>query len=100
VDFSNMEMMLYVACETAYGGNDAQNLITASVNAGANYALGFEESIGCDGANTWTSYFCEYYAAGQSIYEAAQNAADDTAEKHPILDLLGQLNTDSFAIAH
>ena len=100
VDFSGVEIMLYVGCNTAFGGNTANNLITASVNSGANFALGFKKSINCDGANTWTSYFCEYYTDGQTIYDAALNAADDTASDHFILNLLGELNTDSYSIAH
>ncbi|MCM1223465.1 MAG: RICIN domain-containing protein, partial [Lachnospiraceae bacterium] len=100
VNFGGVELMLYVGCTTAYGGNTANNLITASVNAGANYALGFQEEIDCNGANTWTSYFCEYYTNGQTIYDAAKNASDDTASDHFILNALGELNTDSYSIAH
>lgn len=90
-DLDEVEMMLYVGCTTAYGGNTANNLITASVNAGANYALGFKKEIDCNGANTWTSYFCEYYASGQTIYVAAQNASDDTASDHFVLNNRGNL---------
>ena len=32
----------------------------ASVNAGADYAIGFEKSISCKGANAWTSYFSQF----------------------------------------
>jgi len=100
VNFDGVEMMLYVGCTTAYGGNTGENLVTASVNAGANYALGFQKTINCGGANTWTSYFCQYYTAGQTIYDAARHAAEDTALEHPILNAVGQLNTDSYVIAH
>ena len=92
--------MLYVGCSTAYGGETGSNLATASVNAGADYAIGFEESISCKGANAWTSYFSQYYAEGYTIETAAQKAANSTAELYPNLHERNQLNVDSYCVVH
>jgi hypothetical protein len=102
VDFSNVNLLLFVGCKTAWGGNGntTNNLIVASVNAGADFAVGFEDTINCDGANTWTEYFCEYYSDGQSVWDAAANAANDTAEDHFILELQNKLGTHTFCVAH
>lgn len=100
VDFSDVDIMLYVACDTAHGGETGSNLATASVNAGADYAIGFEKSINCKGANAWTSYFSQYYAEGYTIETAAQKAADSTAELYPNLYKNNQLNVDSYCVVH
>lgn len=98
VDFSKADIMVFVGCETAYGGNQANNLATASVNAGATYSIGFEEVIQCYGANTWTVYFSKNLSLGQTVYEAAQNATEDTINDYDILDSFAVLNVDSYCI--
>ena len=100
VDFSNIDIMLYVACNTAHGGSTGLNLVTASVNAGADYAIGFEKSISCTGANAWTSYFSQFYAKGYTIETAAKIAADYTAKIYPGLYESNQLNVDSYCVVH
>ena len=98
VDFSNVELLLFVGCKTAYGGNNGKNLATASVNAGAGCAIGFSDSIACDGANTWTSSFCQFYANGDSVEDAADKAVEYTEDAHPILNMAGQLKVHSVVI--
>ena len=72
VDLSNVYLAIYVGCKTAYGGNgeDARNLITASVKAGAEYAVGFADKINCDDANEWTEAFFIALANGNTVEEA------------------------------
>ena len=98
VDFSNLDIMLYVGCSTAYGGETGSNLATASVNAGAKCAIGFEETISCNGANSWTSYFTKFYTEGETIEDAAQLAAEQTAYDYPLLYETNKLNVDSYCI--
>ena len=77
VDFSNADVMIFVGCTTAYEGENANNLITAAINAGANCAIGFERNISCETANIWTSLFCQYYNNGYSAYDAAHRAINE-----------------------
>lgn len=48
----------------------------AAVAAGADAAIGFEESIDCEIANDWTEYFFVHYtspdSSGASAYYASQ----------------------------
>ena len=81
-----------------YTGNNGKNLATASVNAGAGCAIGFSDSIACDGANTWTSSFCQFYANGDSVEDAADKAVEYTEDAHPILNMAGQLKVHSVVI--
>ena len=59
VDLSNCELALFVACYTAKEG--VNTLPDAAVKAGADYAIGFEESITCGAASDWTREFFKLY---------------------------------------
>ena len=56
------------------------------------------ESINCEGANTWTNSFFEYYLTGAGVQQACRNAANDAASEHWFMESIGQLNTDSYLI--
>lgn len=72
--FSDLNMVLFIGCETAAGGAGGNNLPTKIVDQGAQVAIGFEETIGCDTANKWTKAFYSNFLDGQSVYKATQNA--------------------------
>ena len=74
--------MLFIGCETA--GENNQGLPHAAVAAGATYAIGFSESIGCSVANGWTQYFFEYLAQNETIEEAALKAAKKYDDENAI----------------
>lgn len=81
VTLQNLEdvyLAVYVGCYTAYGGtgSSARNLVTASTNAGADYAIGFADSIYCDDANNWTGAFFELLATGKSVLDAVLDMFD------------------------
>lgn len=74
VDLSNSELMLFVGCKTA--SHSTQNLPIAAVNAGAEVAVGFTETITCYIANLWTEKFFEYYSQGYSVEASCEYAVD------------------------
>ena len=55
--FANSELIIYLACKTGDGGENASNLVTKSVNAGINSAIGFEDNIPLDAAQAWKNRF-------------------------------------------
>ena len=75
INLSNCDLMLFVACKTAT--HPTRSLPDAAVDAGAQAAIGFEESIGCSTANDWVRYFFDYYLQGYSVGESASKAAYD-----------------------
>ena len=75
VDLSDVELALFVGCYTSYHSNTS--LTDAAVAAGADYSIGFKDSINCNGANKWTESFFNYLEDGNSIEVSAQNATID-----------------------
>jgi hypothetical protein len=56
IDMSNYDFALFIGCYTA--NHSTQSLPQAAVNAGADFAIGFNEAIICGAANDWTREFC------------------------------------------
>ena len=80
VNFSSMDIAIFAACYTAKNTDSGKNLADASVNAGANYSIGFNDSIGCTDANNWVKYFFYYhYAKGYSIEYSCTKATNDVS---------------------
>lgn len=77
LDLSNVHIAVYTACETAYGGtgSSARNIVTASIKAGADFAIGFEDSIDCAPASEWQEAFFEYLVT-ESVASAAIKATN------------------------
>ena len=75
VDLSDVELALFVGCYTSYHSNTS--LTDAAVAAGADYSIGFKDSINCNGANKWTESFFNYLEEGYSVEEAAERASYD-----------------------
>ena len=71
INLGDCELMLFVACLT---GNHSRSLPNAAVDAGAKYAVGFIDSIGCSTATQWTTYFFRYYHQNFSVAESCQLA--------------------------
>ena len=70
--FSDVELIIYLGCETAAG---TSNLCSASVNKGAQYAIGFADVISSPYCNDWLKVFFEkYYLNGESIQDACDIA--------------------------
>ena len=56
-DYSNIDLALFIGCNTAYGGEGNRNIATRIVELGAKASIGFAESIGCSAANSCTTFF-------------------------------------------
>lgn len=72
LDLSNMDLIMFVGCKTAYGGENANNLLTAVVARGAETAVGFTENIDCHRANDWTVDFFELMSDGYTVDDACE----------------------------
>lgn len=57
LDLTNMKLIMFIACNTAAGGEGGWNLPSVAVTQGATTSVGFEESIGCSTANNWAQDF-------------------------------------------
>ena len=72
--FGDLNLALFIGCQTAAGGAGGNNLPTKAVSNGAQVAIGFKESIGCDTANTWTTAFFESFLDGTTARQAVAEA--------------------------
>ncbi len=80
VNLSGVTLVMFVGCQTGYGGAGAPNLVNAAHDAGADFAVGFKMRVDCTAASKWAEYFCMYFANGYSVADAAdmaQEASDD-----------------------
>ena len=68
-ELKNMDLVMFVACNTGYGGEGAANLPSKAVEKGATTAIGFEESITCSRTNEWLIDFFEGLADGYTVDE-------------------------------
>ena len=75
LDLSNCDLMLFVGCYTSKV--EGTSLPDAAVAAGAGCAIGFDDEINCDSANTWTERFFYYYSRGFPVSYCAQRAASE-----------------------
>ena len=78
LDLSNLKLAVFCGCETAYGGEGANNLPTVVVQKGAATAIGFTQSITCADANTWTERFFYYMSLGYSVQTACNTIKKST----------------------
>ncbi len=80
-NLNGVYLAVYSGCHTAYGGtgSSARNLVTASVKAGADYAIGFADSIDCDAGSEWLEVFFEYLSDDNSVLDAVLYATNSVA---------------------
>ena len=58
---SASELIIYGSCLTAQGGANGENLINATLEAGARTVIGFEKSVYSTACNAWATYFFQLY---------------------------------------
>lgn len=75
-NFSNLELALFIACSTGYGGENAPNLPSKVVSQGAGTAVGFASDISCSAANEWVEQLYKKLRDGLTIGEASQKLAE------------------------
>ncbi len=76
LDLANMQLVMFIACETAYGGSTGSNLPSVAVDQGATTSVGFKENIGCSDANNWTMDFFDLIESGVNVHSACAQLAD------------------------
>jgi hypothetical protein len=59
IDLSECDIALFIGCYTGYDAVYPLNI--AAVDAGADYAIGFSDTIICGAANDWTREFFKLY---------------------------------------
>ncbi len=74
-DLTNMNLVIFIGCKTAAGGEYAPNLPSVAVARGAKTAIGFAGEIGCSAANSWTRDFFNLMENGFSVYDACSELA-------------------------
>ena len=70
LNLSNMDLIMFMGCETGRGGEYGNNLPHQAVLQGATAAIGFESGIGCDSANAWLIQFWRLIELHYSISSA------------------------------
>lgn len=78
--YDNLELVLFIGCGTACGGEGARNLPTRIVEQGAQTAIGFTASINCDQANEWTKDFYNLLLQGETVQSAATKLNHEYSE--------------------
>ncbi|MBQ9762259.1 MAG: Ig-like domain-containing protein [Oscillospiraceae bacterium] len=84
-DYSNLGLALFIACCTGRGGTGANNLPSEIVEHGAKVAIGFENEIMCNHANTWTTVFYERLLSGATVEDSAEQASSQCYKDDPNL---------------
>ena len=75
IDLSGCSLIIFAGCNTS---NSNISLPDAAVAAGAQHAIGFNDTIAWQKANQWiTSFFYHYYIEERTIEQSAQLAAND-----------------------
>ena len=75
--FVGLELVLFIGCDTASGGETGRNLPAVVTSQGAEVAVGFPCSIICSNANKWTEDFYAYLLAGYTVQDAVDEASNN-----------------------
>ena len=79
-NYSNIDIALFIGCETAKGGKGARNLPSTIVEYGARASIGFKEEILCNAANEWTIDFYTMMLSGATLQESVDFACNNASE--------------------
>ncbi len=79
-DYTGLKIVLFIGCDTAIGGEYAQNLTSIIVQHGVITALGFSGEIACNAANVWTTNFYYKMLQGSTIQAATDYACSLSSE--------------------
>ena len=73
--YGNLQLVLFIGCNTGYGGVDANNLPSAITAKGANTAIGVNGTIYCSDANNWVETFFNKLLEGKTVQQASNLAS-------------------------
>ena len=79
-DFSNLDLAVFIGCETGAGGPGGNNLPTRFVELGAKAAIGFKNVISCDDANTWSNEFFHCMNSVTTTYTLKEAVSEACSE--------------------
>ena len=77
LDLTNLELVVFITCHSGEGGEYADNLVSAAIEAGARTAVGFDGTILCGNANDWTRAFFKKLSEGCTVQEACNAIKSD-----------------------
>lgn len=78
--FSRCELLIYSACSTAEGGENATNLVAATRNHGAETVVGFTIPVKTAELNYWDQFFFEALGQGRTVDNAREYAREKIAK--------------------
>ena len=81
LDLSNMELIMFIGCETGAGGEDGFNLPAVAVELGAQTAVGFSSTIYCESSNLWLVDFMELMLDGGRVDMVCSTLANEDLYK-------------------
>lgn len=76
----DLQLVVFVACETGKGGEGANNLVNAMANKGAQVVIGFEKTIYCHESDIWVNAFFNSLGDGCTIDTAISAAKQAVLE--------------------
>lgn len=76
----DLQLVVFVACETGKGGEGANNLVNAMANKGAQVVIGFEKTIYCPESDIWVNAFFNSLGDGCTIDTAISAAKQAVLE--------------------
>ena len=89
LELSNMNLILFIGCETGAGGENGPNLLTAAVARGAETAIGFANEIDCYDANEWTKDFFDLLSSNTvSVKYACTFLSDNDYQSTAMVDFV------------
>lgn len=71
-DMPFVDLISFIGCKTAYGGEGAENLTTCAVQRGAKAAVGFKDTVypWMDDGQAWIAKYAAGLASGYTVNEA------------------------------
>ncbi len=76
-DLSETELVIFVACQSAYSEEGVVSICQAAVDAGATCAIGFTDTINYIKSGEWLEKMFHYYRMGYTISYSCSKASTD-----------------------
>lgn len=103
--FSNSDLIIYAACQTAMGGETDTGNITNTTHAkGARTVIGFQNKVYTYGCNNWCSTFFEFYIAystmsGMTISNVL-SITDQVMKNDPLYEGINSVSGEVITLAN
>lgn len=77
-NLSNVKLVVLLACSTGATNSNYGNLLTTSIDGGADCAIGFDRPLMSGPEELWSEYFWDNITDKKTVYVAAQDALKRT----------------------